>query len=173
MNRIIKETLLKFKPIRRFYENGYLKVDKNILIINFIFQRIFRLSSKASFSVHFTSVFLQPQNITYGKGTAKNFARTPGLYVQAGNGIKFGEDVLIGPNSVIISADHDLSERAKWKKEEPIVIGDNVWIAANVTILPGVKLGNNVVVGAGSVVTKSFEKNVLIAGNPAAVLQTL
>ena len=140
------------------------------LFINFIFQRIFRLSSDAAFSVHFTSTFLQPQNISYGQGTAKNFARTPGLYIQAGNGIQFGNDILIGPNVTIVSADHDLYERAKWKKEDPIQIGDNVWIAANVVILPGIKLGNNVVVGAGSIVTKSFNDNVIVVGNPAKII---
>ena len=52
-----------------------------------------------------------------------------------------------------------------------ISIGNNCWIGGNAVINPGVKLGHNVVVGAGSVVTKSFEDNVVIAGNPAKVIQ--
>ncbi|MCP5382479.1 MAG: acyltransferase [Kordiimonadaceae bacterium] len=171
INQHIKKMLLKTIFFRRFYENGYLQVKPSILFINFIFQRIFRVSSDAKFSVHYTSTFLQPQKITFGKGTAKNFARTPGLYIQAGNYIHFGSNILIGPNTAIISANHDVSIRSKWAKDNPIKIGDNVWIAANVVILPGVELGDNVIVGAGSVVTKSFKSNTIIAGNPAKVIR--
>jgi len=55
----------------------------------------------------------------------------------------------------------------------PITIGNHVWLGANVTILPGITLGNNVVVGAGSVVTKSYPDNVILVGNPARVLRKI
>ncbi|MGT2874994.1 DapH/DapD/GlmU-related protein, partial [Streptococcus gallolyticus subsp. gallolyticus] len=54
-----------------------------------------------------------------------------------------------------------------------ITIGDNAWFGGGVTILPGVTLGDNVVVGAGAVVTKSFGDNVVLAGNPAKIIKTL
>ena len=56
---------------------------------------------------------------------------------------------------------------------KPITIGDNCWLGGHVTVLPGVTLGENVVVGAGSVVTKSFGDNVVIVGNPARVIKTV
>jgi maltose O-acetyltransferase len=55
----------------------------------------------------------------------------------------------------------------------PITIGNNVWISANATICPGITLGDNVVVGAGAVVNKSFPSNVVIAGVPAKIIRYL
>lgn len=55
----------------------------------------------------------------------------------------------------------------------PIIIGDNFWAGGGVTILPGVTLGDNVVVGAGSVVTKSYGDNIVLAGNPARIIKEL
>jgi acetyltransferase-like isoleucine patch superfamily enzyme len=58
-------------------------------------------------------------------------------------------------------------------KTSPVIIGDNVWIGMNATILKGVTIGNNSVVAAGSVVTKSVEPNTVVAGNPAAPIKKL
>ena len=55
----------------------------------------------------------------------------------------------------------------------PINIGDNVWIGANVCILPGVTIGNNVVIGAGSVVNKDIPEGVIAAGNPCKVIRKI
>lgn len=78
---------------------------------------------------------------------------------------------MFAPGVKIISANHDFLERTKFIKTSPIVIGNNVWLSANVIILPGVRIGNNCIVGAGSVVTKSFEEdNLIIAGNPAKII---
>ena len=56
---------------------------------------------------------------------------------------------------------------------KPITIGDSIWIGGHASILPGVTLGDRVVVGAGSVVTKSFGSDVVIAGNPARIIRHL
>ena len=55
----------------------------------------------------------------------------------------------------------------------PVIIGNNVWIGSGVIILPNVTIGDNCILGANSVVTKSFEKNSVIAGNPARLIKTL
>lgn len=88
--------------------------------------------------------------------------------------ITIGDNCMIGPQTNIYAIGHpiDPAERAKSiGLPSPVTIGDNVWIGGHVTILPGVTIGNNVVVGAGSVVTKSFPDNVVIAGNPAAIVK--
>ena len=93
------------------------------------------------------------------------------LYLQAINGIKIHSSVLIGPDVKIISANHDLQNYSRWIQDDPIIINKNVWIGANVVILPGVNIGSNCVIGAGSIVTKSFEDNSIICGNPAQLIK--
>jgi len=97
----------------------------------------------------------------------------PGQYIQAINGIVIGKNVRLGPGVKLISANHDLLNFDIHIKNEPIEIGDNCWISATAVILPGVKLGNHVVVAAGAVVTKSFSDNCLIGGVPAQVIKSL
>lgn len=92
------------------------------------------------------------------------------LYIQAINGIIVDSSLLIGPDVKIISANHNFDDYKKWNKSSPIIIKKNVWIGANAVILPGVTIGNNCIVGAGSVVTKSFEDNSIIGGNPARII---
>ncbi|USS87132.1 sugar O-acetyltransferase [Fructilactobacillus cliffordii] len=90
--------------------------------------------------------------------------------------IRFGKNCYIGPNCSLYTNIHPLNAQERINDVElgaPITIGDNAWFGGGVTILPGVTLGNNVVVGAGSVVTKSFGDDVVIAGNPAQVIKQI
>jgi len=83
--------------------------------------------------------------------------------------VKFGNNVFVGPNCGFYTAVHPLKpeERNTFREyAKPITIGDNVWIGGSVTILPGVTIGCNTVIGAGSVVTKDIPANVLAFGNP-------
>lgn len=86
--------------------------------------------------------------------------------------VYFGNNVVAGPDVKIITSWHALDDFNQ-VKAEPIFIGDNVWLTMNVIVLPGVSIGKNSVVGAGSVVTQSIPENVLAAGVPARVIKEI
>lgn len=90
-------------------------------------------------------------------------------------GVEIGDRVMIGPNVNIITAGHPLdpSQRFAYIEAKPIRIGRNVWIATAATILGGVSVGDNSVVGAGAVVTMDIPANSFVAGVPAKVVRSL
>ena len=92
--------------------------------------------------------------------------------------VTIGNQVAIGPNVVILDTNHKFEdvkrpivEQGAMSKE--VIIGNDCWIGANAVILPGVILEEHVIVAAGSVVTRSFSKNVLVGGVPAKILREL
>lgn len=90
--------------------------------------------------------------------------------------IHIGNDVMFGPGVSLVTPEHPLDpveRNSGLEFGKPISIGNNCWMGADVTVIGGVTIGENVVVGAGSVVTKSFGDNVVIAGNPAKVIKTI
>ena len=90
--------------------------------------------------------------------------------------IYIGNNVMIGPNTLITTVGHPLSpmgRRLHLGIAKPVIIGDDVWIGGNVTILPGITIGNNVVVAAGAVVTKDVPDNTLVGGVPARTIKTI
>ncbi|MGN6764704.1 MAG: sugar O-acetyltransferase [Rhizobiaceae bacterium] len=90
-------------------------------------------------------------------------------------GIDIADDVMIGPNVSLITSGHPVapSQRRAGVTASPIVIQRNVWIAANVTVIGGVTIGENSVVAAGSVVTKDVPADTLVGGNPAKVIRSI
>ena len=97
-------------------------------------------------------------------------------YLMDGCGITIGSHCFIGPNCGMYTAVHATlaEERNKGlEKALPITIGDNCWIGADVTILPGVTIGSNTIIGAKSVVTKDIPDNVIAVGNPCRVLRPI
>ncbi|MUH58820.1 sugar O-acetyltransferase [Bifidobacterium canis] len=90
--------------------------------------------------------------------------------------VNIGDYVMIGPNTLIVTVNHPLSPMGRRKHlgiAKPVTIGDDVWIGGGCTILPGVTIGNNVVVAAGAVVTKDVPSNCVVAGVPAKVIRQL
>ncbi|ANB92744.1 MULTISPECIES: chorismate mutase [Enterococcus] len=90
--------------------------------------------------------------------------------------IEIGDNCMFAPNVQLYTATHPLhpvKRNSGLEYAKPIKIGNNVWLGGGVIVTPGVTLGDNVVVGAGSVVTKSFPDNVVIAGNPARIIKAV
>lgn len=90
--------------------------------------------------------------------------------------ITIGDNVLFGPNVSIYTAGHPIhpeSRNSGYEYGIPVTIGSNVWIGGSCVILPGVSIGNNVVIGAGSVVTKDIPDNVCAAGNPCGIIREI
>lgn len=114
---------------------------------------------------------VNPENIAFSPDDLNNF-QTFGTYFQAIGKITIGKGTWIAPNVGLITANHNINDLDKHDDAKPIVIGKKCWIGMNSVLLPGVVLGDKTIVGAGSVVTKSFpEGNCVIAGNPARLIR--
>jgi acetyltransferase-like isoleucine patch superfamily enzyme len=110
------------------------------------------------------------KNITLGKRIFIN----SGCKFQDQGGVVIGDDCLIGHNTVIATLNHDLNpSRRADMHPAPVVVGRNVWIGSNATILPGVTIGDNAVVAAASVVTKDVPANSVVVGSPAGVARSV
>lgn len=98
-----------------------------------------------------------------------------GTIIGAYNQITIGNHVLFGANTTITDFDwHPIQKNGITEMvSAPIIIEDNVWLGMNTTVLKGVSIGQNAIIGANSVVTKSIPANAIAAGNPAKVLNTL
>lgn len=120
----------------------------------------------------------QPFRCDYGCNIhiGENFFANFNLTILDEAEVRIGDFAFIGPNVSIYTACHPLDAATRnttveWA--EPETIGHNVWIGGNAVILPGVTIGDNVVVGAGSVVTRDVPSDCVVAGNPARIIKRL
>ena len=112
----------------------------------------------------------------YNIEIGENFYTNHNVVILDGARVTFGDNVFIAPNCGFYTAGHPIdSERRNVGLEYayPITVGDNVWFGAGVHVMPGVTIGNDVVIAAGSVVTKDIPPNCLAAGVPARVIRNL
>lgn len=112
----------------------------------------------------------------YNIEVGENFFANYNLTILDVGKVKIGDNAQIAPNVSIYTAGHPIhadSRNSGYEYGIPITIGDNVWIGGNTCIMPGVTIGNNVVIGAGSVVTKDLPDNVIAVGNPCRILRKI
>ncbi len=112
----------------------------------------------------------------YNIKVGENFYANHNLVILDCVAVEFGDNVFIGPNCSFYTAGHPLDTKQRNEGLEyayPIKVGDNVWLGGNVVVLPGVSIGNNSVIGAGSVVTKNIPDNVVAVGNPCRIVRTI
>jgi len=166
----MKTLLYKFFTI---IYSQYVPTGQSIkkLFLYAFFQKIFGINRATPWPVHFTSQVKASHKIE-SMDQSPGFA--PNCQIDGRNGIKFGENVWIGPRVSVISQNHDLCDFKKYIPGPPVIIGKNSLLLTGSVILPGVELGEHTVVAAGAVVTKSFlQGNVVIGGTPAKVLKEI
>ena len=111
-------------------------------------------------------------NIEVGKNFYANYNCT---ILDVGK-VTIGDNCMFAPNVAIYTAGHPIhpdSRNSMYEYGIPVSIGDNCWLGGNTIVCPGVKIGNNVVIGAGSVVTKDIPANVVAMGTPAKVVREI
>ncbi len=137
-------------------------------------QKIVGINRKVPFPVTFRATVVGWENIEFDKDNITIFQKAGNYYQASDAKIKVGKDCFIACNVGIITSNHDVNDLTKHVPGKDVIIGARSWIGMNSTILPGVVLGEKTIVGAGSVVTKSFpDGNCIIAGNPAKIIRML
>ena len=149
----------------------------SVNLVNFLFQRIFLIDNDCPYPKNFMSRVICGKKLIIENNSVQvlnSLAVSGGCYIQACRGISIGAGTIWSFNVSMISLDHDLKDLSKATSKGPIIIGKNCWIGAGAVILSGVMLGDRTIIGANSVVNKSFPQgNIVIAGSPAKVIKEL
>lgn len=171
----IKNILLNYspKPIAKFLRE-YIAFRSTYYedcgLLKYIFNRFFNQFQNGDYYVKNKNSVIYG-NILMGKNS--KLAQRGGCYIQGQGRLFVGDYVAITQNCIIITANHDIYNHERHIYKETI-IGDHCWIGSNSCIMAGVVLGPRTIVGAGSVVTKSFPKGYcIVAGNPAKIVKEL
>lgn len=120
----------------------------------------------------------QPFQCDYGYNISlgENFYSNHNLIILDPGKVEFGDNVFIGPNCGFYTAEHPTDAETRNQGLEyakPIKVGNNVWFGGNVVVLGGVTIGDNTVIGAGSIVTKDIPSNVIAVGSPCKVIKRI
>jgi len=135
----------------------------------FLCRRIFKKAGK-NINIEHGVFFASGRDIEIGDNSGI------GLNARITGPLKIGNDVMMGPDVMIFTQNHETSRldipmRLQTAPKKPVVIEDDVWIAARVIILPGVTVHRGAIIGAGAVVTKDVPEYAVVGGNPARVIK--
>lgn len=137
-------------------------------------QKIVGYNRKIPFPVSHRNNIGNYKNLIFDPNDMNNFQNFGCYYQDFQAKIVIGKGTYIAPNVGLITQNHKIGDLDNHDEAKDIILGNKCWIGMNSTILPGVILGDETVVGAGSVVTKSFpEGRCVIVGNPARILKRL
>lgn len=166
--------------LSKFYLNNVLsKSSLGVFFITMSLRYIFGINKKVNFPINYCNKIAGSKRLVIKNGSPnlyKCLLVNQGITIStASNGIYIDSSTFIAPGVKIFAANHDLYNLELLGVDSPpIVIKENCWLGANVVILPGVELGPRTIVGAGSIVTKSFSGgSVVLAGNPAKIIKNL
>lgn len=137
-------------------------------------KNILRLSQPYPFPTAINCTISNPNNIFFDPNDLRNFQSNGTYFQNFKANIYLGTGTFIAQNVGFITANHNPANLQDHVEGKDIIIGNNCWIGMNAIILPGVELADNVIVGAGAIVTKSFlTSKVIIAGNPAKIIKSI
>lgn len=140
----------------------------------FWFQKVLGINRAVPWCVSYKATVGDFRNIEFDYDDLNNFMVGGGYYQALGAKIVIGKGTYIAPNVGLITANHDFADLDRHNEAKPILLGEKCWIGMNAVILPGIILGPNTIVAAGSIVTKSYSEGYcIIAGNPAKKIRDL
>ncbi len=170
MKKIIKAIVYAlFPPLKKYHR--FVKSQTSIVTFKQWCRFWLSRDKRCYWPVHNSSLVTHPSSIFVGINSKLGVQANN--YIQGNGGVHIGNYVMIARNVGIISANHDVYDHSKHYDKE-VRIDDYCWIGMNAMIMPGVHLGPRTVVGAGSVVTKSFPDGFcIIGGNPAKLIKEL
>lgn len=172
VGRILRYIVSKFVEITGLHVPSD-NIPLGILLADWIFQKVLLVNHDCKDLTHFTSTVRMPDKIKLSRTAKLSLAVNGNCYLQGTNGIEMFDGVIFASGCKFISSNHDVKDIRSHVISEPIRIYENCWLGANVVVLPGVQIGSNSIIGAGSVVTKSVPANVVFAGNPARKIKDL
>lgn len=141
------------------------------MVLRWLFYRIM-FKRIDSFCLIYPGVYIVH---SYGIRVGKSFSVNSGVLIDGRGGVDIGDYVMVGPNAVIVSSNHEIYNLDKPMASQnhvlsPVSIGNDVWIGANTVINAGVTIGNSALIASGSVVTKDVQDYQIVGGVPARLI---